>query len=60
MLTVAVKERVTENDYGGDTRNRKRLRWRIVGPWQFSERSPLSSTKWYVLATMAKNAPVNR
>jgi len=24
---------VTENDYGGDARNRKWLRWRIVGPW---------------------------
>jgi len=36
MLTTAVEKRVTENGYDGDARNRKRLRWRIVGLWQLA------------------------
>jgi len=30
------EESVTENGYGGDARNRKWLRWRIVGPWSLA------------------------
>jgi len=60
-----VEECVTENDYGGDARNRKRLRWRIVGPWRLANDplliapNDMSSENGWV-ATVAENALVQR
>ena len=33
---MLVEERLTKSGYGRDARNRKRLQWRIVGPWRLA------------------------
>jgi len=31
-----MEEHVTENSYGGDARNKKRLQWWIIGQWRLA------------------------